>query len=109
PLLPLAALPLTNARALHVYRAQDVAAPPLDHAMELLRGMVRWRLHPDTGTLDALVLLCCRERDRRLLRAVLLMFATRWCIAPSPYCWQLLEEHGLAADAQRWLAQQQVP
>ncbi|KAJ2079838.1 hypothetical protein H4R24_003495 [Coemansia sp. RSA 988] len=108
PLLPLVDLPLVNTNALHVYRAQDAAAEPMDHAMALLRGMVRWRLHPDAGTLDALALLCCRERDRRMLRAVLLMFSARWSIAPSPYCWQLLEEHGLAADAQRWLAQQQV-
>ncbi|PIA17453.1 hypothetical protein COEREDRAFT_86079 [Coemansia reversa NRRL 1564] len=106
PLLPLAALPLANARALHVYRAPLAAAPPLDHALALLRGMARWRLHPDAKTLDALVLLCCRVRDLHLLRAVLLMFSARWCIAPSPHCWQVLDEHGLAADAQHWLAQQ---
>ncbi|KAJ2614534.1 hypothetical protein H4S08_001651 [Coemansia sp. RSA 1365] len=106
PLLPLSALPLANTRALHVYRAPLADAPPLDHALALLRGMARWRLHPDARTLDALVLLCCRRHDLRLLRAVLLMFSARWRIAPSPQCWQVLDEHGLTADAQHWLAQQ---
>ncbi|KAJ2002080.1 hypothetical protein GGI04_003479 [Coemansia thaxteri] len=99
----LSGLPLVNAHAPALYAASGSGEPPLgtsdDETLRtmqaLLRGMVRWRLVPDSVTLDALVLFCCRTQNAALLDVVLRLFSGKWHTEPSESMLQKIREHGL--------------
>lgn len=50
---------------------------------KLFQGMTRWKLEPNSGTLDALGMWCYQQNDTSLLKTIIDTFDKRWGIAPS--------------------------
>ncbi|KAJ2661574.1 hypothetical protein IWW48_002283 [Coemansia sp. RSA 1200] len=95
-----------NARTLYTPAAvdgSDAHGSGLFMAMAAMRGMSRWWITPDAYALDALVQYACAARNARLLKSVVLHFASIWRITPTERCWIGLRACGLDDDVRMWI------